>query len=122
MGVAAVAVGHRVVMEITMDPRNPGRRAAHAAAMTRLVEAFASSGSTQVDFCRRNGLALSTFNYWRRRCASSEAPPFVEVEVAQDRPASAVELVLPGGILARVTDGCSDDLLRRLVRIASSSC
>lgn len=122
MGVPSAAAGHREVMETTMDPRIPGRRAAHAAEMKRLVENFASSGSTQIEFCRRHGLALSTFNYWRRRCQPTEVPPFVEVEVAPARPDSAVELVLPGGVLARVTEACSDDLLRRLVRIARSSC
>lgn len=77
-----------------MDARTPGRRAAHAAKMRRLIERFTSSGFTQAEFCRKHGLALSTFAYWQRRCRTAEVPPFVEVTIAEPRqkPATVVAL------------------------------
>ena len=37
------------------------------------------SGSTQEEFCRRHGLALSTFHRWRQRLFEAEAPQEVSV-------------------------------------------
>ena len=79
------------------------------------MKAHRHSGLTQVEFCRRNELALSTFQYWRRRLREAEPESgteplevgdFVEVEV---RPSSAVsgasdsfELIFPSGLQLKV--------------------
>jgi len=37
------------------------------------IEQWQSSGLTQKEYCRRNGFKWSTFHYWRKRLATSEA-------------------------------------------------
>jgi hypothetical protein len=62
-----------------------------------------------------HGLALSTFQNWRRRLASERGPAFVEVTsaspVASAGAQAFIELCLPRGVVARVRPGF-DALLR----------
>ena len=95
-----------------------------AAQWRKLIERFDRSGQTRGNFCAANGLALSTFDRWRRKlgeaqAAAGEAPPeslFVELtnatEPAGSRTAAGadaweVELELGAGVVLR---------LRRAVR------
>ncbi len=50
---------------MAQDPAKTHRRRG-AAFWRRTIRAHDHSGLTQADFCRRNELALSTFQYWRR--------------------------------------------------------
>ena len=61
-----------------------------AAQWQKLIERFEGSGQTRSNFCAANGLALSTFDLWRRKVqATSEV-------VAEERPeALFVELTHP---------------------------
>ena len=85
----------------------------------RTMGAQQRSGLTQVEFCQRNELALSTFQYWRRQLRDTEAEAvaeFVEVrpktvapEPQADRPqaegsdcAEDFELTFPSGLRLRV--------------------
>jgi hypothetical protein len=43
-----------------------------------LIEAFEAGGDSQAVFCRRRGLALSTFQYWRRRLRAEVSPETTE--------------------------------------------
>lgn len=109
-----------------IDEVRGGRRATRAAEMRSLVEDFEGSGMSQARFCREHGLALSTFLYWRRRASSRRRPEFSEIEiVAPPTMASreaAVELVLPGGVIARLRGDADEDTIRRILRAARSSC
>jgi hypothetical protein len=60
-----------------------GSRARHAVEMSELIGQFDPGRETQIAFCRKHGLSLSTFLYWRRRLDSREPAPsrFVEVTV-----------------------------------------
>ena len=61
-------------MQDGIEPRAYRRRG--EAFWRRAVEAQRESGSSQQEFCERNGLALSTFQRWRRRLGESgEGPP-----------------------------------------------
>ena len=90
-----------------------------AAQWRKLIERFDRSGQTRGTFCAAHGLALSTFDLWRRKlgetqAAADEAPPeslFVELtnapEAAQSRiPTGAsaweVELELGAGVVLRL--------------------
>lgn len=85
-------------------------------------------------FCKRHGLATSTFFNWSRRFKSeavspadrtnADPPPFVELEappVSRTAEAdasvttSAIELVLPSGLVVRVRQGFDPWLLQRVV-------
>ena len=51
------------------------RRARRTAAQWRkLIERFDRSGQTRSNFCAANGLALSTFDLWRRKLGEAQAP------------------------------------------------
>jgi len=51
------------------------RRARHTAAQWRkLIERFDRSGQTRGNFCAAHGLALSTFDLWRRKLGEAQAP------------------------------------------------
>lgn len=113
--------------------RNPGSgslRSRHAAEMRRVVETFERSELTIAAFCRAHSLSLSKFKYWRRRAAAAprargkSRPPFLEVEVVPDGDVAqgAIELRLPGGIIAVVRAGTSEPLIRELLRAAGSAC
>ena len=90
-----------------------------AAQWRKLVERFDRSGQTRGNFCATNGLALSTFDLWRRKlgetqAAADEALPeslFVELTKATEpaeSPITAgtgaweVELELGAGVVLRL--------------------
>jgi len=45
-----------------------------AAQWRKLIERFDRSGQTRGNFCAANGLALSTFDLWRRKVGETQAP------------------------------------------------
>lgn len=71
-----------------------------------LFQRYESSGLTQEQFCRRHGLALSSFQRWRQRLRVRRAPAdFVEIVSASNAalPSStwSLEVSLPGGVSLR---------------------
>ena len=90
-----------------------------AAQWQKLIERFDRSGQTRGKFCAANGLALSTFDLWRRKLGEAQAPAdeahseslFVELtnatEPAGSRTAAGagsweVELDLGAGVVLRL--------------------
>ena len=89
-----------------------------AAQWRKLVERFERSGQTRGEFCAAQGLALSTFDVWRRKLgpapAEDAAHPealFVELTGAAQPPgpraaggtgAWEVELALGAGVVLRL--------------------
>ena len=76
----------------------------------RHVRGQADSGLSVVDYCRRHGLRVHGYYWWRRELARRDMatpPAFVPVTVAAETlvPGSAgrVEIVLPGNRRVRVT-------------------
>ena len=98
----------------------PRRRARRTATQWRkLVERFERSGQSRGNFCAANGLALSTFDLWRRKLGEAPAPLdeehreelFVELASPAQPPGSAttittgaweVELELGAGVVLRL--------------------
>ena len=96
------------------------RRARRTAAQWRkLIERFDRSGQSRGKFCAANGLALSTFDLWRRKLGEAQAPAddehpeslFVELTNATEPAASRtaagtgaweVELELGAGVVLRL--------------------
>ena len=96
------------------------RRARRTVAQWRkLIDRFEGSGQTRGKFCAVNGLALSTFDLWRRKLGETQAPAdeahpeslFVELsnttEAAGSRTAAGtgaweVELELGAGVVLRL--------------------
>lgn len=56
----------------------------NAQTFARLHQAQVRSGISIAAFCRKRGLALSSFHYWRRRYGSAPAADgFVEVQLSE---------------------------------------
>jgi hypothetical protein len=85
--------------------------------MRRVVEEFRAGGLTRGEFCSQRGLALTTFDYWRRQFRSK--PRLVKVEVA--RPEEAMQsftLRLANGRSIESSGRFDEEELERLIRIA----
>ena len=98
-----------------MNPTRKTRRAPRrsVAQWQALIERFERAGQTRKRFCAAHGVALSTFDGWRRKLRGTPAvreeesqalfvelssPPEAEVPV----PVWDVELELGGGVVLRV--------------------
>ena len=59
----------------------PGRPRRTASEWSELIERQGASGLSQRDFCDAEGLAVSTFTYWKRKLSGAPvAKPRLEVE------------------------------------------
>ena len=72
---------------------------------TEILGRFASSHLGSREFCRREGLALSSFQRWRRRLGSVTAAEFVEL-VPTSSPSVplsswSLDVSLPNGVCLR---------------------
>ncbi len=87
----------------------PSRRRRGQGFWHRTLIAQRHSGLSQLEFCRRNNLALSTFHRWRNRLGEvvdeslESTPEFLSVEIRPERaraPSSddGFELVFPSGL------------------------
>jgi hypothetical protein len=71
------------------------------------------SGLPVAEFCRRNGIATSSFFPWKRKLARPAAEPcFVEVDIQQLNPVSLPAPVVTSGIELRLGGGRSLVLCR----------
>ena len=71
---------------------------------TEILKRFESSELRSREFCRREGLALSSFQRWRRRLRSVSSAEFVELVPAQPLPTSSgwsLDVTLPNGVCLR---------------------
>jgi transposase len=102
----------------------PGRRPDPSLAdlwRQRLLR-FERSGLSAAAFCAHEGVSTASFYTWRQRLrqppAGRTAAPadgvarLVPVRLLPDAP---VEVVLPGGLVLRLTPGCDLDFVRLLV-------
>jgi transposase-like protein len=76
-----------------------GQRRHSAQEWAHWLRLFTQSGQKTREFCREQGLALSTFSYWRRRLREAAARPkaagsLVEVRVGERCQVAAVEAAL----------------------------
>jgi transposase len=90
------------------------------------LQRFECSGLSAVAFCTKEGVSVPSFYAWRRRLrphtadrVAHDARPIADVArlvpIRLLSAASAVELVLPGGAVLRLTPGCDLDFVRSLV-------
>lgn len=81
------------------------RKRRSEAEWTEILRGFESSGLSSREFCRRRGLALSSFQRWRGRLGRVGAAEFVELvptSTLSASPASwSLEVGLPNGVSLR---------------------
>jgi hypothetical protein len=82
-----------------------------AVEMRRMMEEYEGSGQSRRAYCERRGIAVSTFDYWRRELA--KRPRLVAVRVAESEARFA--LVLANG---RRIECWGDEGLAALMRMA----
>ena len=79
----------------------------------RIVERSQRTDKTLAEFCKSEGVALSTLQLWRKRLSNSAVParskpaivnslPFVEVSGGARRSHWEMELVMPNGAMMRI--------------------
>lgn len=98
-----------------------GRRITPRAERERLVALYESSGLTQKEFARREGIKYPTFTVWlskqRRRLAASDSAPvrFEEFLLPGGTSGMKLEIQLPDGTIVRGGDaGSLVELVKRL--------
>ena len=83
--------------------------------MRRVMAEYEESGQTRRGFCKQRGMAVTTFDYWRRELAKKPAPR-TKLAPVQVVPAEArFALVLDNG---RRIECASETDLARLIRVA----
>ncbi len=112
----------RTAVSTPITSSKRGRR--NASEWRALMRGFSQGGETRTQFCRRHGVALSTFDWWRRRLRSEPTPRavanttppqeagvlFVEL-TREQQPVAAVsagwdvELELGRGVFVRLRRG-----------------
>ena len=102
-----------------------GKETERSAEMRRVLEEYAAGGLSRREFCQQRGIALTTFDYWRREHAvkprkQERRPRLVAVKVANVEPAADFRLSLANGRGIECSWRFADADLARLIRIAES--
>lgn len=108
---------------LTPPNRPSGSRAVTRAAWVDRLQRFAVSGLSPAQFCAQEGVSLPSFYSWKRRlgretldgAAEESGPRLLPVRLHDS--CSALELVLPGGIVLRVAAGADQATLRCLLSL-----
>jgi transposase len=85
------------------------------------LERFRRSGLTVPTFCDREGVSTASFYAWRRRLQHDLAPPapdtprLVPVRLVTPPASAPVELLLPSGLVLRLSPDCDLAWLRQLL-------
>jgi len=93
------------------------------------VEEWKGSGLSQKEFCRRKGIAFSTYGYWQKRLretgwkkkpALAETGGFKPVHVIENKSSSAeMEIILRSGVRIAVKEKFDPGVLRAVVAALS---
>ncbi len=85
------------------------------------IDAWKQSGISQTDFCRRHGLNIKIFGYWKRKlCSRPEGVSFVPVaikpsHISSVKSGSSLRVVTCNGLSIEVGDGFNAATLRQLL-------
>jgi hypothetical protein len=90
-----------------------------------MLEEYAASGLGRREFCQRRGIALTTFDYWRREQAvkprrQARRPRMVAVKVANVESAASFSLSLANGRRIESSWRFAEADLERLIRAAEA--
>jgi hypothetical protein len=103
-----------------------GKETKRSGEMRRMLEEYAASGLRRREFCQQRGMALTTFDYWRREHAvkapkQERRPRMVSVKVERAEPAPGFTLSLANGRRIDCSWRFADAELVRLIRITESA-
>jgi uncharacterized alpha-E superfamily protein len=86
----------------------------------QVVNQYRASGLTQAEYCRQNGMVLSTLGRYLRRGAGGSRT-LVRVKVAAAEPQGGFVLMLSNGRRIAADWAFSDAELARLIRVAETA-
>jgi hypothetical protein len=94
--------------------------------MLRVLEEYAASGLKRQEFCQMRGIAVTTFDYWRRehRIKAEKVerrPRLVKVEMAAAGSSGQFTVSLANGRRIESAWSYSDVELARLIRVVESA-
>ena len=103
-----------------------GKETARSAEMRGVLEEYAAGGLSRREFCQQRGIALTTFDYWRRVHAVKtrkqvRRPRMVAFKVVPAEAAADFRLSLANGRRIECSWRFADAELARLIRIAESA-
>jgi hypothetical protein len=103
-----------------------GEETERSSEMRRVLDEWESSGLRRREFCQQRGIALTTFDYWRREHATKRRKParlprMVAVKVTHVEPAGQFTLSLANGRRIESSWRFGDVELARLIRIAENA-
>jgi hypothetical protein len=87
------------------------------------LQRFRDSGLSVADFCDREGVSTASFYAWRRRLRLDPTPPapdtprLVPVRLVTPPASGPVELLLPSGVILRLSPDCDLAWLRQLLAL-----
>ena len=87
------------------------------------LDRFRTCGLTVADFCEREGISTASFYAWRRRFAAgpapaaADAPRLVPVRLVTSPASAPVELLLPSGVVLRLSPDTDLAWLRLLLPV-----
>jgi hypothetical protein len=82
-----------------------------------IVEGFAKSGMTRREYCAKNGIGMTTLDYWRR-VHRKQNPRLVEIAMEQAQPVAGFALVLTNGRRIESSWSFAEGDLDKLIRVA----
>ena len=95
--------------DLIIEVREPSRKRSWTAAQKlAILEEAAAPGAVPSEVMRRHGLSSSVFYTWKKQARALAPAGFMAIELAKAAPApergpGAIEIVLPSGIVVRVT-------------------
>ena len=106
-----------------IESAGDGTRGRNAQEWAQRLQQFEASGQQAKDFCREQGLAPSTFSYWRRRLRSKRDSRS-EDKLIEVRPAAvrvgigscAMRIAVQGGIWMEIDEGTDAGWVAGVVR------
>ena len=103
-----------------------GKETERSSEMRRVLEEYVASGLSRQEFCQQRGMALTTFDYWRREHAAKprkqqRRPRLVAVKLSSSDPAPHFAVSLRNGRRIESSWRFADAALARLIRIAESA-
>jgi transposase len=108
-------------METENEKTRRSRRRFSAEEKARMVELYKESGSTRVDFCRREGVSLFNLQRWLGKQKRSREARFVQVETAAIAEPGRYRFGFGGGAWLEVETGFDEQEVRVLADIVKEA-
>lgn len=91
------------------------------AEITALISGYERSGLTRREYCQREGVGLTTLDYYRQKRPKAKQRGLIPVRIVPSRTATPLALVLANGRRIEVSGDIAEAELAKLVRVAEQA-